>query len=95
MGAYYARASIVSIDGTSQSFERKSDADRAVRYEFCPECGTSVYWTLDMRPGHIGIAVGCFTEPNFTPPARVVWAKNQCHWIEFPDGMPVFQEAAS
>ncbi len=94
VGAYYPRASIVSIEGKSVSFERQSDAGRALSYEFCADCGASVYWTLDMRPGHIGIAAGCFTEPDFVRPARAVWAKNQYHWVEFPDDLPVFPEAA-
>ena len=33
--------------------------------EFCDNCGTSVTWTAQVRPGHRGIAGGTFDDPNW------------------------------
>lgn len=95
VGAYYPRARVLSIVGETGSFARKSDAGRTLTNMFCRHCGTAVYWTLEMRPEHIGIAVGCFSDPGFVAPARIVWAKNRHHWVRFPDDMPSFPESAS
>ena len=48
-----------------------------------------------MRPDHFGIAVGCFADPGFLRPTRVVWAESRHHWVTFPDDMPQFEQAAS
>ena len=95
VGAYYRRDRVPAIDGRSNGFERTAPSGRKLNTYFCPECGTSVYWTLEMRPDHYGIAVGCFSDPEFIRPARVVWAENRHHWVDFPDDMPVFDQAAS
>lgn len=95
VGAYYARASIVSIDGESQKFTRGTEAGRTFTNSFCPECGTSVFWELDMRPDHMGVAVGCFADPQFPGPVRAVWAENSHHWVAYPDDLPVFEQAAT
>ena len=60
VAAYYPRERILAIEGASNDFDRTSESGRSVNNKFCPDCGTSVYWTLDMRPNHVGIAIGCF-----------------------------------
>jgi hypothetical protein len=37
---------------------------------FCPECGTTLFWRADLRPDHIGVAVGACNDPDFAPPSR-------------------------
>ena len=94
VGAYYQRAHVLAIEGTHKNYERGTDSGRTFTTKFCPECGTSVYWELDMRPEHIGIAVGCFGDPQFPGPTRAVWIENRHHWVTFPDDLPVFEKAA-
>ncbi len=94
VAAYYPRGKILSTEGESRSFDRAAEAGRSLSNKFCPDCGTSVYWTLDMRPDHIGIAIGCFADPGFTQPARAVWSETKHHWMDFPDDIPSFPKAA-
>ena len=61
---------------------------------FCPDCGTTVYWDLEMRPSHVGVAVGCFSDPEFFAPARAVWTQRQHHWVMFPEDLPTFPKSA-
>ncbi len=93
VSGYYPRDRIVSTEGETGLFERKADSGRTVSTSFCPKCGSSVFWELEMRPDYIGIATGCFAEPDYMTPTRVIWAENSHPWIEFPGAMPVFQKA--
>ena len=95
VGAYYQRTRVLAVEGTHKNFERGTDSGRSFSTKFCPECGTSVFWELEMRPEHIGIAVGCFGDPQFPGPARAVWAENRHHWVAFPSDLPVFEKAAT
>jgi hypothetical protein len=94
VGAYFPRDT-VKLTGATRTFIRKVDgSDRTVTNHFCPDCGGTVYWTLDLRPQHIGIAVGHFADPSFKLPTRVVWMQHKHEWITFPPHMPAFPQAA-
>ena len=95
LGAYYPKSRVTAVEGTSKTYERDAPEGRKIKNHFCPDCGTSLYWGLDMRPDHYGIAIGCFADPDFVRPTRVVWAENQHHWVAFPDDMPSFEKAAT
>jgi hypothetical protein len=53
--AYFDKA-CVQTDGPRECYVREGQDGRQVRHHFCPTCGTTVYWDLDMRPGRYGIA---------------------------------------
>jgi len=93
VGAYFPRAA-VALSGASNTFVRKVEgSDRTVTNHFCPQCGGTVYWTLDLRPAHIGIAVGSFADPAFTAPSRSVWTQHKHEWVTLPPDIPVFAQA--
>ena len=48
-----------------------------MNFHFCPNCGSSVYWSADIRPDQYGIAVGAFADPNFPLPAFSVWEESK------------------
>jgi len=89
VGAFFAKRQIAAIEGAHKAFKRSSDAGRNLEYHFCPECGSTVFWHLDMAPELTGVAVGCFTDPAFPAPTRAIWAAHKLQWVEFPVGMPV------
>lgn len=87
-GLYFQKKDL-AISGTSKSWGRKADSDREIVNYFCPECGTNVYWSLEMRPDHMGVAYGCFKTP--TPePIRAIWTQEQHDWVQFPEGWPTY-----
>ena len=92
-GAYF-REEMVTPEGEAEVYARVADSGLDVSIRFCPRCGTSVYWSAELRPGHYGIAVGCFADPGFVEPARVVWGESQHPWVRFPEGVPVFDRGA-
>ena len=91
MGAYF-RKEAATTEGEARVHSRVADSGLDVSIRFCPECGTSVYWTAELRPEHLGVAVGCFAEPGFVEPARVVWSESKHPWITFPEGVPEFPQ---
>jgi hypothetical protein len=95
VGAYFKRDSVQPVEGKFKSHQRGTDSGRTFTTNFCPQCGTSVYWELEMRPDHIGVAVGCFGDPSFPGPARAVWAESRHDWVTYPDDLPVFEKAAT
>jgi hypothetical protein len=93
VGAYYARRHTEPARGKARQFDRTAKSGRGISAFFCPDCGTTVYWTLEMRPDHIGLALGCFGDPGFAGPARAIWTESRHHWVRFPDDMPLFEQA--
>jgi hypothetical protein len=81
----------VRVEGPKKTYTRDIEGvQRKVRFHFCPTCGSSVYWHLDLRPDHYGIAVGAFTDPDFPPPTQSVWEQTKHSWINLPEGVRHF-----
>jgi hypothetical protein len=74
----------VRYEGPSKAYARRADSGLEIRFYFCPECGTSVYYESDKSPDLCGIAVGCFADPGFPPPKRSVWEESLHPWIGLP-----------
>lgn len=89
-GAYF-RKTQMNTRGASTTWGRSADSGRALENHFCPTCGTTLYWTLDMRPDHVGVAYGAFdTDPP--DPIRVIWTDEKHHWTGFPKDWPQFPQ---
>ncbi|ABC93917.1 hypothetical conserved protein (plasmid) [Rhizobium etli CFN 42] len=85
-GAIFAKGE-VTIEGDRRTFERDAAQGRKVRFHFCPNCGTSVYWEGDFNPDLCGVAVGAFADPAFPPPLVSVYEESRHDWLQLPDGM--------
>jgi hypothetical protein len=59
----------VRIEGEREIYGRIADSGCQIRFHFCPNCGTSVFWEGDRNPDYSGIAVGCFADLSFLAPA--------------------------
>jgi hypothetical protein len=93
IGAYFLR-SAVTLSGVTNTFVRKVEGTgRTVTNHFCPDCGGTVYWTLDLRPLHIGIATGHFADADFPAPTRAVWTQHKHEWVALPPGIPAYPQA--
>jgi hypothetical protein len=91
-GAAFAKTQ-VKIEGPSKVFERDGQAGRKVRFHFCPNCGTSLYWDADVRPDWYLVAVGAFADPGFPPPSVSIFEESKHRWVQLPDGMRRLQGA--
>ena len=91
-GAYFKKTD-AQISGDTWTYARKADTGRELVNHFCPNCGTTVYWTLEMRPDHIGVGVGSF-DTDLPRPVRVIWAKEKHDWVDFADDLEVLDGAS-
>lgn len=86
MQARFAAAK-VCMAGETREFVRTGDEGGVARFQFCPECGSTVVWRLDGDPDVIAIAVGVFADPNFPPPTRSVYEERQHPWAAAPENV--------
>lgn len=90
-GAYFLRSSM-TVEGETKTWGRIAPTGRALVNHFCPDCGTNLYWTLEIRPDHIGVAYGSF-DTKLPDPIRAIWTEEQHDWVHFPDDLPHFPQA--
>ena len=93
VSAYFRDAQVVAIEGETRTFSRASGG---LRFDtrFCPSCGTSVLWRSSALPDHLAVAVGCFADLMFPPPAVVAWTAEQHPWVRFPESCRSFEKSA-
>ncbi len=86
----------VTFEGETKEFTRTTgDQGMAATFNFCPECGTSVWWggqSEGMLANRVGIASGCFADPDFPPPTIAIYDKRRHPWIPTPEGIPCFTD---
>lgn len=92
VGAYFNRNQVQEISGGRQDFRRSSDSGRWVEQHFCPECGTTVCWSLEIWPEKLGVGAGCFTDPAFPKPVVAAWSATKYDWVEFPADCRQFED---
>ena len=96
VGVYFNEDEVEFTAGNSRTYEFKSDTSgRWMKNKFCPNCGTAVSWTLEMRPGLVGIAGGTFDDPNWYTIDGHIWTRSARHDMCYPDAMPVHEKAMS
>lgn len=89
VAAFFPRDQVREKAGKSASYTRDSASGYAVRFHFCPDCGSSVWWEPARMPHLIGVAVGAFADPAFPMPEQAVWASKRHEWLILPDKLPV------
>jgi hypothetical protein len=81
VGAFYP-TDVVAISGNPRQFIRTAASGGKVHCYFCPNCGSTVYWTADNLPGMIGVAVGALADSNYPPPVRSIFEQSKHTWIQ-------------
>ena len=95
VGAYFPKANVKFLSGDLKTFEfRSSTTDRWVKNEFCQECGTTVTWTLEMRPNDRAIAAGTFDKPGWHSIARHIWTESAHPWVVHPSDALVLKKGS-
>jgi hypothetical protein len=76
----------VSVQGRHTEYVRVSDDGEKRMFHFCPDCGSTVFYTLDSPPDVIAVPIGAFADPSFPPPRISVWESRRHAWVSIPDG---------
>jgi hypothetical protein len=91
----YFRRSGVTLSGAYRTYTREAQEGRKFHNHFCPDCGATVCWTLDIRPDRYGVAVGSFNDPSFPAPTYSVYERSKYRWVVLPDGLQHFPHGKS
>jgi hypothetical protein len=90
IGAWFP-AEAVRIEGETRPFTHTAgDSGLESTLNFCPNCGTSIWW--EGFPGKIGVAGGCFADPDFPPPTISVYEQTKHPWINAPEGVERYEK---
>jgi hypothetical protein len=57
----------------------------ASNFHFCPDCGATVFYTVEASPGNVAVPVGAFADPSFPAPTVSVWEERRHSWLRLPD----------
>ena len=74
----------ITIIGSSHEYVRISHEGEPRTFNFCPECGATVYYMLDSAPNVVAVPVGVFAEPSFPQPSFSVWESRKHVWVTVP-----------
>ncbi len=94
IGVYFEDNNVEFTQGKLLSYQFKSDTTgRWIRNEFCSKCGSTISWTLEMRPGLRAIAGGSYDDPNWFELAAHIWTRSARSDMRYPENMKVCEEA--
>jgi len=82
--AAFFDTSSTEVTGISRSYQRDSDSGLPVTFHFCGTCGSTVFWYPSRIPTVVGIAVGCFADPQFPRPTQAVYGQHRHGWVVTP-----------
>jgi hypothetical protein len=77
----------VAVTGNAAEYARVGDEGSRARFRFCPNCGATVYYTIDQLPGVVVVPVGAFAEPGFPEPTFSVYEERMHKWVGLPAGI--------
>jgi hypothetical protein len=79
----------VRVDGRYSDYSRISDqSDRKEHvFHFCPECGSTVFYTEPTEPDRVIVMVGAFADPTFPPPLDSGYDSRRHPWVGLPDSI--------
>jgi hypothetical protein len=86
--SFWRKSQIASLEGEYRAFRRQADSGNWLVFQFCPNCGSNVFWESERQPDVISVAVGCFADPRFPEPVRTVWTESKHGWLPFPESIP-------
>ena len=75
-------SSEVEVTGRHNDYVRTSDDGEKRTFHFCPDCGATVFYTIDRAPDAVAVPIGAFADPAFPPPTVAVYESRQHPWLE-------------
>jgi hypothetical protein len=95
IGVYFREQDVEIVCGGLKTYEHRSDENnRWLRMQFCPNCGTTVCFTVEALPGVCAIAGGTFDDPKWFRIERHSWLRSAHSWMVPPHGVATFQESS-
>jgi hypothetical protein len=79
----------VKTRGNASQYARVADSGNRLTFNFCPICGSTVYWKSEAAPDLIAVAVGAFADQTFPAPDYSVWERTRHSWPAMGTDRPV------
>jgi hypothetical protein len=86
--AYFMEAQIGAQSGEATA--RSVPVSEPQTRHFCPQCGTTVWWTAGTAPGLVGVAAGTFSPGVLAEPIASYRDGNRCVWLNLPEGWTTY-----
>jgi hypothetical protein len=77
----------VTHSGNAREYVRVGDDGGRLTFRFCPECGSTVCYSIDGEPDLVGVPVGAFADPTFPPPTYSVYDARRHPWVRDPESV--------
>ncbi len=58
---------------------------------FCRNCGSSLTYAHEQRPGEIDLTLATLDDPEALRPACHIWVCDKLSWVVITDGLPQFE----
>lgn len=87
-------AGTLEISGPITVYELTSPSGRISRQRMCCTCHTRVFNTNSARPGMAVIRAGTLDRSNELVVTAHIWVRSKQAWLELPEGVPAWLEAA-
>lgn len=81
--ARFARTGF-KVRGASRDYVRVGDQGARITFRFCPECGSTVYYTFEGLDDWVAVPIGAFADPTFPPPTVSVYEHRKHGWVQLP-----------
>jgi hypothetical protein len=82
----------IAVVGQATTWKRMADSGSLVTFNFCPTCGSTVYWESESFPGFVVVAIGNFADPDFPAPMIAVWEEQRHAWVSPPPAAKRFEK---
>jgi hypothetical protein len=81
------RSEGIKITGQSKQYVRIGDAGSKITFNFCPNCGATVHFTIEGHEGSIAIPVGAFANSSFPAPTFSMYEERKHAWVRLPENV--------
>ena len=75
-----------------EKVHHSDESGRWLKMSFCPECGTTISHTAEIRPGLRTIAAGTFDDPTWFPIDRHIWVQSKLAWVTVPQNVASYNQ---
>ena len=72
----------LSVAGQSKTWTQTGDSGSSATFHFCPDCGSTVYYSGGGYSDAIAVALGAFDDPYFLKPQISVFENRKHDWVE-------------
>ena len=84
----------IDVSGPITIFELTSPSGRISRQRMCEICHTRIFNTNSARPGVAVVRAGTLDRSNELVVTAHIWTRSKQPWLELPEGVPAFAQAA-